>query len=119
MDRNDFQKRMQQPNTWTDDDIRAGVTRMINVLDDNTHFRGWRNILVCAEECGELSQELIKSIRGKYDRVGLLEEAADIAVGLKTIQEVFNISDEELLHAQAVKVQVFEEKNANAQPGTF
>lgn len=119
MNREDFQQRMKELNTWTDKDIRAGVTRMINALDDNSHFRGWKNILVCAEECGELSQELIKSIRGKYDRVGLLEEAADIAVGLKTIQEVFDISDDELLHAQAIKVQVFEEKNKNAQPGTF
>lgn len=66
--------------------------------------RGHENLIIDMEELAELSQEISKHIRGKGDHFSLLEEMADVQVCLLHLQNLFNISDEELNKAVNVKL---------------
>ena len=66
--------------------------------------RGHENLIIDMEEMAELSQEISKYIRGKGDHFSLLEEMADVQVCLYHLQNLFNISDEELNKAVNVKI---------------
>ena len=68
-------------------------------------FSGYYNIIVALEEFGELTQEIGKALREKPNEIGILEELADVSLGLDYIKEVFNISDEQLCHARSIKMQ--------------
>lgn len=52
--------------------------------------------VVCMEECSELVKEISKQIRGSGSHYYLLEEMADVAICLKQLQFMYNISDADL-----------------------
>ena len=56
------------------------------------------------EELAEFQQELSKALRGKGDRMSLIEELADTYLSVKYTQEIFDISDETLARAVNVKL---------------
>lgn len=60
------------------------------------------------EELAELAQEISKVLRGKARPAGVLEELADVQIGIYYVQEVMGISDEELAKAVAVKIKRLE-----------
>lgn len=68
-------------------------------------FSGYYNTIVVLEEFGELTQELTKALRGNPNRIGIIEELADVSLGVDYIKEVFSISDEELEQARIIKMQ--------------
>lgn len=53
--------------------------------------------MLAVEEMSELQKELIKSYRGKLDIGKLTEELADVIIMLRQVQEVYAITDEELI----------------------
>lgn len=65
-----------------------------NLSDGNP--RGHRNLIIVMEELAELSQAIAKELRDKGDNINLLEELADVQLGIYYIQEIFSISDEHL-----------------------
>lgn len=60
---------------------------------------------VAIEELAELAQVISKQIRGFNDRMGLLEEMADVCICLEFLKCIFKITPEELQKAVDVKLQ--------------
>lgn len=77
-----------------------------NLSDGNP--RGHRNLIIFMEELAELSQAIAKELRDKGDNINLLEELADVQLGIYYVQEIFNITDENLHKAMNVKMKRLE-----------
>ncbi len=86
--------------------IKAEIKNIVNkkTRSDVLLPRGYRNLIIAMEECGELIQEISKELRGKKDHLKLLQELADVQLSIYYIQEVCGISDEELNQAINVKM---------------
>lgn len=65
---------------------------------------------ICMEENAELSVAVSKAIRNKLDKVNLLEEMADVMIGIKLLQTIYEIDDIYLEKAIAVKLKRVENK---------
>lgn len=80
----------------------------IRVFDEKCPggFSGYHNILIVQEELAELIQVLSKSLRsnGMSDMTGIIEELADVSIGLDYVKEVFGITDEQLHQARTIKM---------------
>lgn len=89
---------------WMMNTLRESVDS--NLSDGNP--RGHRNLIIVMEELSELSQAVAKELRGKGDNVNLLEELADVQLGIYYVQEICNITDDELHKAMNVKMKRLE-----------
>lgn len=78
-----------------------------NLSDGNP--RGHRNLIIVMEELAELSQALAKELRGKGDCINLLEELADVQLGVYYIQEICKVSNEDLHKAMNAKLERLED----------
>lgn len=85
----------------------------INILRDSIKsldtkqrdiFSGFHNIVIVVEELAELTKELTKALRNKGDIVGILEELADVSLGIDYVKEIFDITDKELEYARSIKM---------------
>lgn len=81
---------------------------MINKLDDFVdfiieRFDTNRQDLILIEEMNELTKELLKRRRNKNNKTQIAEEMAHTYISLRTVQKLFNISDEELQQQINVK----------------
>lgn len=74
-----------------------------NIKDGNP--RGHRNLIIVMEELSELAKEVSKELRGKGDNLSLLEELADVQLGIYYVQEIVGIKDELLQKAMSVKME--------------
>ena len=72
--------------------------------------RGTRNLIIGMEELSELQKEISKAIRGKLDRIGLIEEMIDVEHTIDVIKNVFNISNQELEKVRYVKLEQIKAK---------
>lgn len=72
--------------------------------------RGTRNLIIGMEELSELQKEISKAIRGKLDRIGLIEEIIDVEHTIDVIKNVFNISNQELEKVRYVKLEQIKAK---------
>lgn len=72
-----------------------------SILKSGTNMK----CIVAMEEFAELTQEVSKYLRGEGDRYALLEEMADVYLGLCILGMIFGISDDELQKAIDVKLQ--------------
>ena len=52
---------------------------------------------IAMEECAELIQAISKAKRGKLDKDNLAEEIEDVMISLTWIQDIYDISDEDLI----------------------
>lgn len=76
---------------------RRTIAKTINQL-------GWKTCSTgCMEELAELQQQISKQIRGFGDRVGLLEEMADVCIAIEMLKKMYDISDQDLENAMTVK----------------
>lgn len=78
-----------------------------NLKDGNP--RGHRNLIIVMEELAELSKEVSKELRGKGDHTNILEELADVQLGIYYVQEICKINDDELHKAMNIKMKRLEE----------
>lgn len=69
---------------------------------------GGRNLIIVQEELAELSKEISKFLRGKGDYTNILEELADVQLGIYTVQIFCNISKFNLDKAMNIKMQRLE-----------
>lgn len=67
-------------------------------------LEGFMNLVIVNEEFAECQQQVSKFMRNKGDHMALLEETADALIGIRYIQQICNISDEELIKAVNVKI---------------
>lgn len=88
----------------------------INVLkqsvDPNLHDgnpRGHRNLIIVMEELAELSKEISKELRGKGNKYSILEELADVQLGICYVQEICGIDEDDLHKAMNVKMKRLED----------
>ena len=117
MNRDDFVNQM--------DNILAGnvepiiYEEQINVIRDSIKklderekdpFSGFYNIIIVIEELSELTKELTKALRDKGSVVGIVEELADVSLGINYIKEVFDITDKELEYARSIKIAELKKK---------
>lgn len=104
MDRNKFVKELKDSEAMSNSCIEDILNRSIesNIGDGNP--RGHRNLIICQEELSELAKEISKELRGKGDRVNILEELADVQISIYYIQNICHITDSELNKAIAVKM---------------
>lgn len=71
--------------------------------DEIDMIKGFRNIIIILEELGELNKELTKALRDKEDRIGIIEETADVLICIEYIKKIFNITEREINNAIYVK----------------
>lgn len=109
MNRENFIKEFEtKPSNIDKNQILNSIRNSIdsNLSDGNP--RGHRNLIIVMEELAELSQAISKELRGKGDSVNLLEELADVQLGILYVQEICNISDEDINKAINVKIERLE-----------
>lgn len=78
----------------------------LKTMDPNPIWvgNGTRNLIIVMEELAELQQEISKYLRGKSDHLALVEECADVIMGLDYVKHICNITDEEINKAINVKI---------------
>ena len=105
MDRKEFLEELKIPVTKENKvDLDQFILDSLEAAGKETKMGVKINVAIQAEECNELAKELIKVLRNKTNTVGILEEMADVYIGLKYLEFIFAISDEELAKAIQVKL---------------
>lgn len=111
MDRQVFQRKMDYMlktgnNVLSLDEQQEIMTKSIEKLDAKKRMpmRGFHNTVIVIEELAELAQELSKALRGKGDINAILEELADVSIGVDYVKEIFDITDKELDYARSIKM---------------
>lgn len=89
---------------WVSNVLKDSVES--NLKDGNP--RGHRNLIIVMEELAELSKEVSKELRGKGDHANILEELADVQLGIYYVQEICKIDDDELHKAMNIKMKRLE-----------
>lgn len=109
MNRENFIKAFEEESSninknWITNLVKESID--INMFDG--YPRGHRYLIIVIEELAELSQAITKQLRGKGDNINLIEELADVQLGLYYIQDIFSISNESLHKALNVKMKRME-----------
>lgn len=105
MERELFTKLFNEASADVDEEILH--REELRVIDDDVVYigkGGTRNLIIVMEELAELQQQLSKVLRGKGDHIGLIEELADVQMGLDYVKHICNISDDEVNKAINVKL---------------
>ena len=111
MNREEFSRQMDELIKNTETPIT--YEEQINIIRDSIKnldtkqrdiFSGFHNIIIVIEELSELTKELTKALRNKYDFTGILEELADVSLAVDYVKEIFDISDKELEYARSIKM---------------
>ena len=117
MDRNSFNQQMNDMLNGTTAPITYEeqmniLHQSINSLDSNQReiFSGFHNTVIVIEELAELTKELTKALRNKDDIIGILEELADVSIGVDYVKEIFDITDKELEYARSIKMTELQKK---------
>ena len=100
----DFLRKMKDAIPMSRSDIDRLVTLSIasNVSEENAI--GHRNLIIVFEELAELQQEISKWLRGKGNFNHMVEEIADVQLGIYYVQQIVGIQDETIQQAMAVKM---------------
>lgn len=85
-------------------EILETLIKSIESNKDDGNPRGHGNLIIVMEELSELTKEISKWLRGKGDRISMIEELADVNLGIYYIQEICKITDDEVHKAMNVKV---------------
>lgn len=118
MDKNVFCEKLLEANPILNKEwILEVFTNAVNSNLGDGNPRGHRNLIIVMEELAELSKEISKELRGKGDNINMLEELADVQLGIYFVQEICNISDGDLYKAMNVKTSRVSE--ALKEKGTF
>lgn len=85
---------------WIGDVLRKSTES--NIHDGNP--KGHRNLIIVMEELAELAKEISKELRGKGDYINILEELADVQLGIYYVQEICGIETDKLHKAMKIKM---------------
>lgn len=88
---------------WVRKLIRKNLMRMLHKHGSHTIQK-----VICLEELAEMQQEISKSIRGRGDRIGILEEWCDCCIALWTIQEMYHMDVDDLNRIIKIKIKRLE-----------
>lgn len=105
MNREEFTEKMDQPTIhMSDDHISEVLIRSFSPKSEEM-FEGYNNLIIAMEEFAECSKEISKFLRGKPDKIALIEELADVQLSMFYIRKICDISDEELERAVHIKIE--------------
>ena len=90
--------------------LRQSITNLDSKHKQIDTFNGFHNIVIVIEELSELTKELTKALRNKEDMTGILEELADVSLGIDYVKEIFDITDKELEYARSIKMNELQKK---------
>lgn len=104
MDRKLFEEKYNKASSFIQNDKKFEYE--LRTMDDKPLDigTGTRNLVIVMEELAELQQQLSKFLRGKGDHIGLVEECADVIMGMDYVKHICNITDEEINKAINVKI---------------
>ena len=113
MDKKQFIKEMQllkemkvSEKSVDKEDIKRIIKHSIaDNFKDDKNPRGHQNLIIVMEELAELSQAVSKQLRGIGDNTNLLEELADVQLGIYFVQEICGVADEDINRAINVKAE--------------
>ena len=117
MDRNSFNQQMNDMLNGTT--VPITYEEQMNILHQSINsldlkqreiFSGFHNTVIVIEELAELTKELTKALRNKDDIIGILEELADVSIGIDYVKEIFDITDKELEYARSIKMTELQKK---------
>lgn len=111
MDRETFNEELNDSNTILNKDELKSIIRSSLSDEQEGMFKGYKNLIIVMEEFAECSKEVSKVLRNKEDKISLLEETADALLSIYYIQEICNISDEDLVRAVNVKLKRQNKRN--------
>ena len=86
------------------------VNNMIDVLAEIEQIRGLRNLIIAMEELSELQQAISKILRGKGDKLNVMEELVDVEVVMETVKNTMGITEQELDKVRYIKLKRLEDK---------
>lgn len=99
MDRMKFIRRLSS-------DIELSESERRRIMRNSLKRVSWQTkCTVTMEELAELQQQISKQIRGCGDRIGLLEEMADVYICLNFLKSIFNVSEEDLRKSIDIKLE--------------
>ena len=97
-------KLKEMPSKIDEQMCKTTIQDSLRKIPDDLNQTGTMNLIIVMEELAELQQEISKTIRGKGDRTHLLEEMSDVYLGIKYLQEIFDIDDRTIARASNVKM---------------
>lgn len=86
------------------------VNNMINASAEIEQIRGLRNLIIAMEELSELQQAISKILRGKGDKLNVMEELVDVEVIMETVKNTMGITEQELDKVRYIKLKRLEDK---------
>lgn len=87
------------------------LTKSIDLGEQYKFSRGDINLIITMEELSELQKEISKMIRGTGNRYDLIQEIADVQVGIEWLKILFKIDDEDITKAINVKLDQMKERD--------
>lgn len=110
MDRKEFEKEFETASTKVNNTyVEQVIKQSLKPISNNND--GTLNLVIVMEEFMEISKEISKYLRGKGDKVALTEELADAYLSIKYVQQICDISDDELNKAINVKAKRQDKRN--------
>lgn len=106
MDRELFRKRLEEVQSRSDDCWSVDMFQKCLALDPPELKRQ-----ITMEEAAELSIECSKINRGMGDRLGFLEEMADMHICLEYLAAIHGFTMDEILAAMTVKIERYWEEH--------
>lgn len=99
MNRQIFAEKMNNAVPMEEEHINKVIADSINSTgNDGIH------LIIAMEELAELQKEISKELRGKGDKVNVLEELADVQIVIYYVKKILRISDEDIQKAVSVKI---------------
>ena len=86
------------------------VNNMIDVLAEIEQIRGLRNLIIAMEELSELQQAISKILRGKGDKLNVMEELVNVEIVMETVKNTMGITEQELDKVRYIKLKRLEDK---------
>lgn len=99
MNRQIFAEKMNNAVPMEEERINKVIADSINSTgNDGIH------LIIAMEELAELQKEISKELRGKGDKVNVLEELADVQIVIYYVKKILGIADEDIQKAVSVKI---------------
>lgn len=120
MDRDKFRSLMRMPkklNPYTakvekkfmDSVIRKSIDKSPKILGKKGNY----NLIIVMEELSELQKEISKHLRGRKNKVDIIEEAADVIIAMEYVKIVCNITDADISRAINIKLDSLDNRLKN------
>ena len=103
MDKNIFKARMNMDfPKFTERTLKETINMSIQTTKGKVI--PYYNLVIVMEELNELGQQVSKFCRGKCEHLDLVEEMADVTIGMEYLKQICKVSDEELHKAVQIKL---------------